>query len=317
MTLQDIFKRVRFENLKEYLIEMDPQVSDNLYAFKEAFDILCMMEAKKGIDAPITIERVIDEWDGKPFLSVYFKVREEWECTLSRPVVVDEHTVATIEEIAASVLWEITFYGFSPEEEYNGVMPIERIGEFNPYKEQYLKIKQRHHDTNCKYKSDIGQNTYSIKNKSDLYWKPRKNGPKRHREKRLALRTKTLEKKMKRWELVFRLKVQNGLCDDIVKWLHDEIMNGNTFQHYCLESRTQVGNDIDYMVELIRDYFPPKKGSKSIILVSAPEILSSGNELKCAICEVFGSFRKLPAPQYIFTTNNERKNIRIDLLVFE
>lgn len=122
---------------------------------------------------------------------------------------------------------------------------------------------------------------------------------------------------MRRWGLVFRLKVQNGLCDDIVEWLHDEIMNGNTFQHYCLESRTQVGNDIDYMVELIRDYFPVKQGSKSIVLVSAPEILSSGNELKCAIYEVFGSFRKLPAPQYIFTTNNERKNIRIDLLVFE
>lgn len=72
MTLQEIFKRVRFENLKEYLIEMDSQVSENLYAFKEAFDILCMMEAKKGIDAPITIERVIDEWDGKPFYRTYF-----------------------------------------------------------------------------------------------------------------------------------------------------------------------------------------------------------------------------------------------------
>ena len=33
--------------------------------------------------------------------------------------------------------------------------------------------------------------------------------------------------------------------------------------------------------------------------------------------EAFGAFRKIPSPKYIFSTNNDRKNIRIDLLVFE
>lgn len=94
-------------------------------------------------------------------------------------------------------------------------------------------------------------------------------------------------------------------------------MNGNTFHHYFMESRTQSGDDIDYLVALIQDYFPVKQGNKSIVLTSAPEILSNGDELNYAIWEAFGASRKIPSPKYIFSTNNDRKNIRIDLLVFE
>ena len=53
------------------------------------------------------------------------------------------------------------------------------------------------------------------------------------------------------------------------------------------------------------------------LITSAPEILSNGDELNYAIREAFGAFRKIPSPKYIFSTNNDRKNIRIDLLVFE
>lgn len=314
MTLQEIFKSVRFEDMVKYLIDIESQVFENLYCFKEAFDVLRMMEAKEGMNIPIEIERVIDDFDEEPFLSVSFKVREEWDCILSRIVEVNENTDATIQEIAATILWEITFYGFSPEEESEGFTLVEQHKYMNPYKEQYLKIEQKLHDTNCRNRTDIGKNTYSL---SDLFWKPRRNGPKRHRENRLMLRAHLLEKKMRRWDLFFRLKVQNNLDDGIAKRLHDEIMNGNTFNHCFMESRTQSGDDIDYLVALIQDYFPVKQGNKSIVLTSAPEILSNGDELNYAIREAFGAFRKIPSPKYIFSTNNDRKNIRIDLLVFE
>ena len=85
-----------------------------------------MMEAKEGMNIPIEIERVIDDFDEEPFLSVSFKVREEWDCMLSRIVEVNENTDATIEEIAATILWEITFYGFSPEEESEGFTLVEQ-----------------------------------------------------------------------------------------------------------------------------------------------------------------------------------------------
>ena len=314
MTLQEIFKSVRFEDMVKYLIDIESQVFENLYCFKEAFDVLRMMEAKEGKNIPIEIERVIDDFDEEPFLSVSFKVREEWDCMLSRIVEVNENTDATIQEIAATILWEMTFYGFSPEEESEGFTLVEQHKYMNPYKEQYFKIRQKLHDTNCRNRTDIGKNTYSS---SDLFWKPRRNGPKRHRENRLKLRAHLLEKKMRRWDLFFRLKVQNNLDDGIAKRLHDEIMNGNTFHHCFMESRTQSGDDIDYLVALIQDYFPVKQGNKSIVLTSAPEILSNGDELNYAIREAFGAFRKIPSPQYISSTNNDRKNIRIDLLVFE
>lgn len=105
MTLQEIFKSVRFEDMVKYLIDIESQVFENLYCFKEAFDVLRMMEAKEGMNIPIEIERVIDDFDEKPFLFVSFKVREEWDCMLSRIVEVNENTDATIQEIAA------LFYG--------------------------------------------------------------------------------------------------------------------------------------------------------------------------------------------------------------
>lgn len=272
MTLQEIFKSVQFVDMVKYLIDIESQVFENLYCFKEAYDVLRMMEAKEGMNIPIKIERVIDDFDEEPYLSVSFKVREEWDCMLSRIVEVNENTDATIEEIAATILWEITFYGFSPEEESEEFTLVEQHKYMNPYKEQYFKIEQKFHDTNCRNRTDIGKNTYSL---SDLFWKPRRNGPKRHRENRLMLRAHLLEKKMKRWDLFFRLKVQNNLDDGIAKRLHDEIMNGNTFHHYFMESRTQSGDDIDYLVALIQDYFPVKQGNKSIVLTSALEILSN------------------------------------------
>ncbi len=100
MTLQEIFKSVRFEDMVKYLIDIESQVFENLYCFKEAFDVLRMMEAKEGRNIPIEIERVIDDFDEEPFLSVSFKVREEWDCMLSRIVEVNENTDATIQEIA-------------------------------------------------------------------------------------------------------------------------------------------------------------------------------------------------------------------------
>ena len=120
MTLQEIFKSVQFVDMVKYLIDIESQVFENLYCFKEAYDVLRMMEAKEGMNIPIKIERVIDDFDEEPYLSVSFKVREEWDCMLSRIVEVNENTDATIQEIAATILWEITFYGFSPEEESEG-----------------------------------------------------------------------------------------------------------------------------------------------------------------------------------------------------
>lgn len=317
MTLQELFRSVRFEDMVEYLISIDSQAADNLYSFKEAFDLLCMMEVKEESSLPISVKRVIDEFDEVPFLSVCFKVWDKWECMLSRPIEVDEYTKADKPEIAAAILWEITFDGFSPEEETERLTKQEEVEETNPYEELYRKVNQRHHDTNCRYKSDIGETTYTIKKRSDIFRKPRRNGPKRHREKRLSMRLAVLEKKMRRWELYFRLKTLSKLDSVLADILLDRIMNGSDFYHYYMESRTKDGDDVEYMTDLIRDYFPAKQGSNSIVIVTASEKLSNSEDLRYSIWEAFGSFRKLPSPKYIFSTDDERSNIRIDILVFD
>lgn len=301
MTFQEILKSVEFDDMVDALINMDSEVADNLYSFKEAYDLLCMMKPEKENNIPITVEQEIDPIFDSTSLDSNIEREGRLESMLSRPIVIDENCNATMPEIAATLFWNINFFY---EIEYHNLPSMKQIGVTNPYKREYLKLKQE----------------------IILTCKTRKNGPKRHREKKLLLKTNALERKMENWEILFGLKLKNTLDNLISKILYDEIIDGNTFHqyyeesdfsHYYMESRTKDGKDIEYITELIRDYFPTKYGSKSLVLVSAPEKLSCGKDLKYSIWNVFGSFRKIPKPEYIFGIDNNRKNIRVDILVFD
>ena len=142
-----------------------------------------------------------------------------------------------------------------------------------------------------------------------------RNGPKRHREKRLTIQIAKQEKLANRWDLSKTLASQHHLNEDTAAKLHEEIMNGNPFRHYCMQSRTPNGNDGEYLAELIRDYFPPKTGSKSIVLVRGAE--KNLNDNAEWIWSAFGSFLKLHHPKYIVSPVEGMTNVHVDILVFE
>ena len=123
------------------------------------------------------------------------------------------------------------------------------------------------------------------------------------------------EKFANRWELSKTLASQYHLDEETAAKLHKELLNGNSFSHYYMQSRTPNGNDGEYLAELIRDYFPPKTGSKSIVLVKGPEKNLDDNT--DWIWSAFGSFMKLPHPKYIVSPIEGMTNVHVDILVFE
>lgn len=324
MILKEIINSLEFSDIADYLIKLDAQAEENLYSFKEAFDLLRNMQAQPSDGIEITISSE-DYKDGMtPRLSAYFKEDTSWEVMLSREVVIEENYSATTEEIAAAILWELTFWGFSPierEEHFDEMFDNpERHAKNNPYLAAFKKLEQHHHDVNCQHKEDRGKLTRRIKHSSDLFWEPRRNGPKRHREKRQKLRLEYLEKRVNRWDLCESLITKHHLTNEkeTPDKLREAMLHNDGFRHYWMESQSKPGSEIAYMEELIRDYFPAQEGTKSIVLASAPDRITRQPDFKENIWATFGSFLKIPSPKrYIWSTNDKRENIRIDILVFD
>ena len=317
MTVQEILKSVKFEDITEKLVEIDFHAADNLYSFKEAFDNLCLMQPdNEDVDIPVEISEECE--DGESILSVYFKERGLWKTLLPRKVIINAPN-ATMPEIAAALLWEITYYGFSDEECVDNFKLFDddnNVNSKNPYVTKYNKLRQRYFDITCKNKSDFMKQTVRIERVSDLFWRPRKNGPKRHRDKRIEARLKVLERNVRRWDLWNKLKTMSGLKEETAGILLQHMISGSPFSHYYMESRTADGSDIDYITDMIINYFPSREGSKSIVMVTAPSKFYQGEELQQSVWEAFGYYLKLPSPKYIWATNESRQNIRVEILVF-
>ena len=314
MTLKEILDKVEFADIVNPLIERDPQCADKLYSLKEAFDLLRMMTPQPSDGTKIDVEMTDYEDGNPPCLSAHYNGQEDWEIMLSREVVISgECRHLPDSAIAAILLWEITYWGFSLEEQ-RFLHSREHL-EGNPYVARLARLEQRHHDINCKHREDIGKMTFLMKDFSDLFYEPKRNGPKRHREKRLTIQIAKQEKLANRWDLSKTLTSQHHINGETAVKLHEEIMNGNSFCYYYLQSRTPNGNDGEYLAELIRDYFPPKTGSKSIVLVrGAGKKLDDNAEW---IWSAFCSFLKLPHSKYIVSPVEGMTNVHVDILVFE
>ena len=62
------------------------------------------------------------EWNGEEYgdeqwIGVFHLDGDYWEDALAKEIVIGENVNLSIEEIAAKCLWELTFYGFTPEHE--------------------------------------------------------------------------------------------------------------------------------------------------------------------------------------------------------
>ena len=117
MTLKELITQVSFENLLPYLKTLIVENERSLYAFREAYDRLRLMEPAPNFVGEIHVEwhQGILEEDDK-WIGVSPMHDTSWEEDLAKEIVVEKDIQLSTEELAARCLWEITFYGFSPKE---------------------------------------------------------------------------------------------------------------------------------------------------------------------------------------------------------
>lgn len=113
MTLKELIMKVDFDSLLPYLEKWEKKNLDNIYAFREAYDILRNMEPDKDYRGEVTIITTTRE-DGTKITQVNFLDDNVWEKELAKEFVFPNGMQLNMEELAMRCLWEITFYGFSP-----------------------------------------------------------------------------------------------------------------------------------------------------------------------------------------------------------
>lgn len=110
MTVKELIMEVGFNDLLPYLKEIIVGHLDNIYAFREAYDILRNMQPNPEFIGKVLIEQ---EEDG---VSVHSLDADFWEHELAKELVLPENANLGNEEVAAHCIYDITFYGFSPAE---------------------------------------------------------------------------------------------------------------------------------------------------------------------------------------------------------
>lgn len=110
MTVKELIMEVGFNDLLPYLKEIIVGHLDNIYAFREAYDILRGMKPNPEFAGKVWIEQE-EDW-----VSVQSLDGDSWENELAKELVLPKNATLSKEEIAAHCIYNITFYGFSPAE---------------------------------------------------------------------------------------------------------------------------------------------------------------------------------------------------------
>ena len=117
MTLKELLTQVGFDELLPYLEKHEPEHLDNLYDFREAYDILRNMKPANNFEGKIFVEWHGGEWeDEEKWIGVSPIHDCTWEEDLAKEIVVADDVHISQIELAMHCLWEITYWGFSPDE---------------------------------------------------------------------------------------------------------------------------------------------------------------------------------------------------------
>ena len=261
MTLKELIMKYNFDSIKPELEKRDDKINGRFAGYKEAFDILRMMEPDNEFhpeDTPhIEIgwqDSILD--DGERWIDVY-GASCKWENVLAKDIKVATDLDLTETEVLAHILWEMTFFGFTPkqrEEVFAGWEP--RKEPHNQY-EKALWALQLHMYKNEVRKKDrwfdeSGKGCYNMDYMKSMFNKPRFNRAKRKRKYRQELREEYLERMAKHDYLIQQLTKDSSLKRQDVDFLMNvENVHKVNFQSHIVNREERM----PYLIQLITNYY--------------------------------------------------------------
>lgn len=150
MTLKNHVLSTPFDTLVPELIKLDDPVRENLYAFKEAYDIL-RRTTPAGLQEESIHVTILSPDEEDPEMSMECRIYAEhcggdfWENNLAKEVVVEEGI--SMPRALAEILWEMTYYGFDP-------YPREDIP-LNRYEKKAEELEHRQFDNYARAKRGV------------------------------------------------------------------------------------------------------------------------------------------------------------------
>ena len=257
MTLKELLTQVGFDELLPYLEKHEPEHLDNLYAFREAYDILQGMEPATGFNGEIHVEWSGGEFEGEEkWISVGPMHDSSWEEDLAKEIVIADDVHLTSAELAMHCLWEITYWGFSPAERQETWR--QKFGPqilTNPYEVALDKLEESiwKHQTprRLRSKGKDGRRYVKWTNARDFF-NNRMNRSKRKREYRQDKRKEYLRKMATRENLVRTLSAEGSSFrrNEVEFLLH--VQYGRQYDYRSVTQ--EAGSRLAYILESMIRY---------------------------------------------------------------
>ena len=257
MTLKELLTQVGFDELLPYLEKHEPEHLDNLYDFREAYDILRNMKPANNFEGKIFVEWHGGEWeDEEKWIGVSPMHDCTWEEDLAKEIVVADDVHLTLAELAMHCLWEITYWGFSPDEREETWQ--RKFGPkvlANKYEIALDKLEESiwKHQTPRRLRSRGRQGERCVRVEFPIKWNfDRKNRSKRKREYRQDKREEYLRKMATRENLVRTLSAEGSSFrrNEVEFLLH--VQYGRQYDYRSVTSN--IENRLDYIFESMTRY---------------------------------------------------------------
>lgn len=275
MTLKELLTQVGFDELLPDLEKHEPEHLDNLYDFREAYDILRNMKPANNFEGKIFVEWHGGEWeDEEKWIGVSPMHDCTWEEDLAKEIVVADDVHLTLAELAMHCLWEITYWGFSPQEQletfnrrFNHHKPV------NQYEIALDKLEESiwKHQTprRLRCRGENGER-YTTRQSTRYLFNERKNRSKRKREYRQDKREEYLKRMAARENLITQLSAEGSSFkrSDVDFLLHIEY--GRQYDYLSITSGTY--GRLDYILESITkyQYLTLEKYNNAIVFIIVP-----------------------------------------------
>ena len=312
MKLYELLSRVTFDGLVPTLNTLIIKENQLPY-FKMAFDELRMM-------TPTINDDDIDVEMAESYIYVD-GCQDNWANVLGKNIIFDDDLQITVQVLAAHILWEITFFGFSEEEMKANIgrdYGDESHTPDNIYRRKIQNIEDRqwkNYSRGAQWEISEGQKFISY----DIVMEVFKRRKKRNRAKRM--RDARQERQMARLrKLAVR---EEGICKAvgtgcISREQVEYIMNVQYGDEHTYSSRTNTSEDrAQYIIGLIDKYSDidfSKYDSITAIATTSPGYPFSKEE-KTLLQDYFSSKQRFKRMQIVFGSDPSVNSHQMTLLM--
>ena len=312
MKLYELLSRVSFDGLVPTLNTLVIKENQLPY-FKMAFDELRMM-------APTIDEDNIDVQPAESYIYVD-GCQDEWANVLGKNIRSDQQLQITDKVLAAHILWEITFFGFSEEEMKANIgsnYGDNPKWQDNIYRRKILEIEDRqwsNYSRGAKWEISEGQKFISYDIAMEVFKRRKKrNRAKRMRDARQERQMARLRKLAVREEVICKAVATGCISREQVEYIMD-IQYGD---EHTYSSRTNTSEDrAQYIIELIDKYSDidfSKYDSITAIATTSPGYPFSKEE-KTLLQDYFSSKQRFKRMQIVFGSDPSVNSHQMTLLM--